>query len=110
MESAQTDSIHVLTKSIMSDVSAGNQSHVIYLLNNLQHKDTHRLPYLELNMLQKAKFFGIHPEILQDLGIVHEVGKMIWNGVVTEAHHLLGGVDDHGLVDAGPSFFGTFLQ
>lgn len=65
---------------------------------------------LKLNILQKTKFFGVHPEVLQDLGVVHEVRKMIRDGVVTEAHHLLGGVDDHGFVDTGPSFVGTFLE
>lgn len=41
---------------------------------------------------------------------MHVVRVMIWDGVVTETHHFLGGVDDHGLVNTGPAFLRGFLE
>lgn len=69
-----------------------------------------KMSYLELDVFEKVKFFSIHPEVLQDLGVVHEVGVVVWDGVVTEAHHFLRGVDDHGLVNTGPAFFTVLLR
>lgn len=76
-------------------------------MNNF--KQEVKTSYLELDIFEKAKLFGVHPEILQDLGVVHEVRVMIWNRVVTETHHLLGSVDDHRLINTGPSFLRVFL-
>lgn len=53
---------------------------------------------------------GIHPEIVHDLEVVHEIGELSWDGEVTEAHHLLGGVDNHRSVNAGPFIFRNLLQ
>lgn len=41
---------------------------------------------------------------------MHEVGEVCRNGEVTEAHHLLGGVDDDRVVDAGPVWLWILLQ
>lgn len=43
--------------------------------------------------------FGIHLEVVHDLGVVHVVGKMVRYREVTETHHLLGSVDGHRFVD-----------
>lgn len=86
------------------------QTHVIHLLNSFRHEAALQTPYLESDVRQKVEFFGVHPEILQHAGVVHEVRKMSRDEEVAEAHHLLGSVDDHGLVDAGPPFLSSFLQ
>lgn len=72
-------------------------------------QEANKMSYLEFDVFQKVKLFSIHPEVLQDLGVVHEVGVMVWDEVITEAHHFLRGVDDHGFVNTGPSFFRVFL-
>jgi hypothetical protein len=45
--------------------------------------------------------FGIHPKVVHESGVVHVVRKMARDGEVTEAHHLLGSVDGHRLVNTG---------
>lgn len=92
----------------MTDTQANETSRFTGLTNDFE-QEAKKIPYLELYIFQKVKFFSIHPEVLEDLGVVHEVGVMLWDGVVAETHHFLRGVDDHGLVDAGPSFFRGFL-
>ena len=53
---------------------------------------------------------GVHSEVVHDEGVVHEVGEMCRNGEVAETHHLLGCVDDDGVVDAGPVWLWILLQ
>lgn len=59
-------------------------------------------PYIEANVLAELEAVDIHSEVVHDEGVVHEVRKMCRNGEVTETHHLLGGVDDDRVIDAGP--------
>lgn len=44
---------------------------------------------------------SVEPEVLQQLGVVHVVWIVGWHGKITEAHHLFGGVDHQGAIDAG---------
>lgn len=67
-------------------------------------------PYIELYVFDELKVVGVHSEVVHDEGVVHEVGEVCRNGEVTEAHHLLGGVDDDRVVDAGPVWLWILLQ
>lgn len=67
-------------------------------------------PYIEAYVLGELEVFSIHPKVVHDEGIVHEVGEVCGDGEITETHHLLGGVDDDRVVDAGPVRLWIFLQ
>jgi len=43
----------------------------------------------------------VEPEVLQQLGVVHVVWVVGGHGEVAETHHLFGGVDYQGAIDAG---------
>lgn len=60
-------------------------------------------------MLGEMKVVSVHPKIVHDEGVVHEVWEVCRDGVVTEAHHLLGGIDDDRVVDASPVWFWVLL-
>ena len=47
---------------------------------------------------------------VHDEGVVHVVEEVCRNGEVAETHHLLGCVDDDGVVDAGPVWLWILLQ
>lgn len=64
----------------------------------------------EADVAEQVKVLGVHAEVLHDLGVVHVVGEVVGDGEVTEAHHLLGSVDDDGAVDAGAALLGLLLQ
>lgn len=68
------------------------------------------LPHIETNVLIELEVVRIHPKVLHDEGVVHEVWEVCRDGEVAEAHHLLGGVDDDRMVDAGPFQFWVLLQ
>lgn len=63
----------------------------------------------EADVAEQVKVLGVHAEVLHDLGVVHVVGEVLRNGEVAEAHHLLGGVDDDGAVDAGTAVLRALL-
>lgn len=48
-------------------------------------------------MPHQVKLAGIEPEVLEDVGVVAEVGKVFWAGKVTVTVTLFVGVDDCGL-------------
>lgn len=64
----------------------------------------------EADVPQQVEAPGVHAEVLHDLGVVHVVGEVVGDGEVAEAHHLLGGVDDDGAVDAGAALLGLLLR
>ena len=76
-------------------------------LNNILHL---KHPYIEVYVFDELKVVGVHSEVVHDEGVVHVVGEMSRNGEVTETHHLLGGVDDDRVVDAGPVWLWILLQ
>lgn len=53
---------------------------------------------------------SVHPEVFHDEGVVHVVWVMCRYGEVAKTHHLLGGVDDDRVVDAGPVRLWVLLQ
>lgn len=61
-------------------------------------------------MLGELEVIGIHSKVVHDEGVVHEVGEVSRNGKITETHHLLGGVDDDRVVDAGPVWLWILLK
>lgn len=63
----------------------------------------------EADVAEQVEVLGVHAEVLHDLGVVHVVGEVLRDGEVAEAHHLLGGVDDDGAVDAGTAILGALL-
>lgn len=65
--------------------------------------------YLELNAFQKVEVVCIHFEIFQKLGIGHIVWIIFWEWKVWVTGHLPGAVGNHGLVEAGSSFFDVVL-
>lgn len=67
-------------------------------------------PYIEAYVLGELEVIGIHSKVVHDEGVVHEVGEVSRNGKITETHHLLGGVDDDRVVDAGPVWLWILLQ
>lgn len=67
-------------------------------------------PYIEVYVLGELEVIGIHSKVVHDEGVVHEVGEVSRNGKITETHHLLGGVDDDRVVDAGPVWLWILLQ
>lgn len=69
-----------------------------------------RHPYVEANVLGELEVVRVHPKVVHNEGVVHEVGEVCRNGVITETHHLLGGVDDDRVVDAGPVWLRILLQ
>jgi len=64
----------------------------------------------EADVAEQVEAPGVHAEVLHDLGVVHVVGEILGDGEVAEAHHLLGGVDDDGAVDAGAALLGELLR
>lgn len=64
----------------------------------------------EADVPQQVEAPGVHAEVLHDLGVVHVVGEVVGDGEVAEAHHLLGGVDDDGAVDAGAALLRLLLR
>lgn len=58
-------------------------------------------PYVDAYVLGEVEVVSIHSEVVHDEGVVHVVGKVFRNGKVTETHHLLGGIDDDRVIDAG---------
>ena len=69
-----------------------------------------KLPYVEANVLGELEVVRIHSKVFHDEGVVHVVGEVCRNGEITETHHLLGGVDDDGVVDAGSVRLRILLQ
>lgn len=69
-----------------------------------------RHPYVEANVLGELEVVCIHPKVVHDEGVVHVVWEVCRDGEVTETHHLLGGVDDDRVVDAGPVRLRILLQ
>ena len=67
-------------------------------------------PYIEAYVLGELEVVCIHSKVVHDEGVVHVVGEVCRDGKVTETHHLLGGVDDHRVVDAGPVWLWILLQ
>ena len=61
--------------------------------------DTGWSSYLEVNVLQQVKVFSIEPQVLQDLRVVHVIGKVSRRGKVTVCHHLFGAVDNDGVIE-----------
>ena len=57
--------------------------------------------YLVADVLQQFEVLCVHPEVFQDLRMVHVVWVVSGDGEVTVTHHLLGDVDGQGAVDAG---------
>lgn len=58
-------------------------------------------PYVEAYVLGEVEVVSVHSKVVHDEGVVHVVGKVFRNGKVAETHHLLGGVDDDRVIDAG---------
>lgn len=69
-----------------------------------------KLPHIETYVFGELEVISIHPKVVHDKGVVHEVGEVCRDGKITETHHLLGGVDDDRVVDAGPVLLGILLQ
>lgn len=69
-----------------------------------------RNPYVEAYVLGELEVISVHPKVVHDEGVVHVVWEVCRDRKVTEAHHLLGGVDDDRVVDAGPVRIGILLQ
>lgn len=69
-----------------------------------------RHPYVEANVLGELEVVCVHPKVVHNEGVVHEVGEVCRDGEVTKTHHLLGGVDDDRVVDAGPVCLRILLQ
>lgn len=67
-------------------------------------------PHIEAYVLGELEVISIHPKVVHDEGVVHEVGEVCRDGKITETHHLLGGVDDDRVVDAGPVWLRILLQ
>lgn len=67
-------------------------------------------PYIEAYVLGELEVIRIHSKVVHDEGVVHEVGEVRRDGKITETHHLLGGVDDDRVVDAGPVWLWILLQ
>lgn len=61
-------------------------------------------------MLGELEVIGIHVEVLYDERVMHVVWEVCRDGIITETHHLLGGVDDDRVVDAGPVWLRIILQ
>lgn len=57
--------------------------------------------HLEMNMSEQVKVVSIEPEVPQQLRVVHVVWVVRRHGEITETHHLFGGVDHQGAIDAG---------
>lgn len=51
-------------------------------------------PHLEVYVLQEVEVLGIHPKVLQEEAVGQVIGKILWEGEVAEAGHLLGAVGD----------------
>lgn len=49
---------------------------------------------LKLYVSEQVKVFSIELQVLQQLGVWHEVGIVSRHGEITVTHHLLGGVGD----------------
>lgn len=69
-----------------------------------------RTPYIEAYVLGEPEVVRIHAKVVHDEGVVHVVGEVCRNGEITETHHLLGGVDDDRVVDAGSVWLWILLQ
>lgn len=50
--------------------------------------------HLEAHVPQEVEVPGVHPEVFQDEAMGQVIGKILGEGEVTEAGHLLGGVGD----------------
>lgn len=61
-------------------------------------------------MWQQLEGLSVEPHVEQHLRVVHVVGQLRRRREVAEGDHLFGAVDDHRLVDVGPSWFRLFLQ
>lgn len=57
--------------------------------------------HLEMDVSKQVKVLSIEPEVLQQLGVVHVVWIISRHGKITETHHLFGGVDHQGAINAG---------
>lgn len=69
-----------------------------------------RYPYVEAYVLGELEVISIHPEVVHDESVMHEIWEVCRDWKVTETHHLLGGVDDDRVVDAGPVWLRILLQ
>ena len=69
-----------------------------------------RTPYIEADVLGELEVISIHPKVVHDERVVHVVRVVCRDRKVTERHHLLGGVDDDRVVDAGPVRLRVLLQ
>lgn len=69
-----------------------------------------KCPYIEANVLGEMEVVRVHSKVVHDEGVVHVVGEVSRNGKITETHHLLGGVDDDRVVDAGSVWLWILLQ
>ena len=67
-------------------------------------------PYIEAYVLDELEVVSVHPKVVDDERVVHVVWEVCRDGKVTETHHLLGGVDDDRVVDAGPVWLWILLQ
>lgn len=65
---------------------------------------------LEAYVLQQFEGVSVEAQVEQHLGVVHVVGQLGWRREVAEWHHLFGAVDDHGVIDVGPTRLGLLLQ
>lgn len=72
--------------------------------------DQGKRPHIEADVLRQLEVVRVAPEVVHDEGVVHVVGVVCRDGEVTETHHLLGGVDDDGVVDAGSVGLRILLQ
>jgi hypothetical protein len=79
---------------------------------NFKHKDGHNIPYIASDWMyfrpDSAAYILEYSRTY--MGVAHEVGIMSWEGEVTEAHCLLGSIDDHLFVNTGPFLFQMVLQ
>ena len=67
-------------------------------------------PHMKAYVLHELEAVSIHPVIVHDEGVVHEVWEVCRDGKVTETHHFLGGVDDDRVVDACTVCLRVLLQ
>lgn len=57
--------------------------------------------HLEMDVSEQVKVLSIEPEVLQQLGAAHVIRIISGHGKITETHHLFGGVDHQGAINAG---------
>lgn len=92
-----TDVRHGWCSNVSSDIS-------------MRWRKSVKRPHVEAYVLVELEVSSIHPKVVNDEGVVHVVWEVCRDGIITETHHLLGGVDDDRVVDAGSVRFGILLQ